>query len=152
MAYIDTVKPWFETGDKPTQAQFWTLFSYLRFKDDAIKKEDIEGLISILAAKAEQASLDSFIGGELVLFNADGEYVIPSEYMLEKLIIVPVVNLVVNIGLTAGGDEVLNAFNVTTDGQVCVINLFALASKTIYFSGLSAGTKIIFIKRKIKLT
>lgn len=57
MAHQDTVKNWFKTGLKPTQAQFWAKFSFLRWKDEKIPVADIEGIEDILNAKAEAAVL-----------------------------------------------------------------------------------------------
>ncbi|WP_163401400.1 hypothetical protein [Flavobacterium fluviatile] len=61
MAYIDTVKEWFKTGLKPTQAQFWAKFGYLRWKDEKIPVEDIQGIEEILNDKAEAAVLTNHL-------------------------------------------------------------------------------------------
>ena len=58
MAYIDTVKEWFKTGLKPTQAQFWAKFAYLRWKDEKIPVEDIQEIEEILNAKADKEAFD----------------------------------------------------------------------------------------------
>lgn len=55
MALKDTVKEWFKTGLKPTQAQFYSKFDFLRWKDEKIPIADIEEIEGILNAKAENA-------------------------------------------------------------------------------------------------
>lgn len=53
MGYETTVREWFKTGLKPTQAQFWAKYSFLRWKDEKISVADIEDIEEILNAKAE---------------------------------------------------------------------------------------------------
>src|SRR5665213_1864298 len=152
MAYIDIVKPWFETGDKPTQNQFWTLFGYLRFKDDAIAVADIAGLSDLLTGKAAQTALDAFIGGELQLYNADAYYDIPAGYLLEKLIVAPAIDINLQIGNSVSNDDIAAQETVTASaGVVYVVNIFARATKRIYFTGCAAGTQVVFFKRKVNL-
>lgn len=55
----NTLKNWFKTGLKPTQAQFWAWLDSYRHKDDAINQSDIEGLSITLNAKAEKLQFDS---------------------------------------------------------------------------------------------
>ena len=57
MAYRDDVKPWFETGDYPTQEQFYAFFDKVRFLDDVITLVDVTGLVAALAGKANVADL-----------------------------------------------------------------------------------------------
>lgn len=151
MAYIDTVKPWFKTGDKPTQQQFWTLFDYLRFKDDEIKYGDVSGLSDILLGKASQGALTALIGGAMMVFNADGFYDIPGGYLLEKIIAVPQANISLKIGNTAGGDDIAIEETITTEGIVYVLNIFSTIQKRIYLSGITASTQIVFFLRKVNL-
>jgi hypothetical protein len=61
MAYIDTVKEWFKTGLKPTQAQFWAKFAYLRWKDEKIPVEDIQEIEEILNAKADKEAFETHL-------------------------------------------------------------------------------------------
>jgi hypothetical protein len=146
MAYRDLVKPWFETGDKPTQAQFYQLFDFLRFLDDAISIAQVTGL---------QDALNSFgagdNGGELQVFNADASYVLGAGILLEKLIIIPGVNANIKIGSAANLDDVHFEENMSSTGHVIALQIFSLAGRTIFFTGLPANTKIIFFKRLVNL-
>jgi hypothetical protein len=46
---IATIKNWFMTGLKPTQAQFWAWLDSYRHKDEKIPVGDIDGLTSVLS-------------------------------------------------------------------------------------------------------
>ncbi|KVV16149.1 hypothetical protein [Flavobacterium sp. TAB 87] len=61
MATKNTVKNWFLTGLKPTQAQFHAFFDSIFWKGEKIPVADIEGIENILNAKAEAAVLDAHL-------------------------------------------------------------------------------------------
>ena len=68
----DTVKPWFETGDFPTQSQFWTLFDYLRFKDEKIGLADLtDQLIAILNARVGRPERRELLANDTILMPAE---------------------------------------------------------------------------------
>lgn len=55
----NTLKSWFETGDYPTQQQFWDwLDSFFHLQDDKLPLDNIDGLRALLNAKAENEVLD----------------------------------------------------------------------------------------------
>lgn len=54
----NTLKNWFKTGLKPTQAQFWAWIDSFRHIDDAIPQSAIENLSTTLNAKAEKSQFD----------------------------------------------------------------------------------------------
>lgn len=58
---LNTIKNWFLTGLKPTQAQFWATWDSFRHKDDAIPQSDVAGLVGDLAAKAEAEQFNAHI-------------------------------------------------------------------------------------------
>jgi len=55
---LNTIKNWFLTGLKPTQAQFWATWDSFWHKDEDIPQESIEGLQSALDAKADVEALN----------------------------------------------------------------------------------------------
>lgn len=147
----DQVKQWFETGDYPTQVQFYDFFDSILWKGEAAIG-DIQGLAAALAAKLSVTVFNNYEQGEKVHFDSDGYYDIPGTYLLEKVIIVPGEDAEIAIGNTDGGDELLFPQPMSAvNGEVVVLNLYAKAAvRRIYFSGLPAGSYIIFLKRKIK--
>jgi len=51
---INTIKNWFRTGSKPTQAQFWDWLDSFFHKDDNIPSAQVEGLQGLLDAKMDK--------------------------------------------------------------------------------------------------
>lgn len=66
-----TIKSWFETGDMPTQAQFWATWDSFFHKDDNIPIGSIPGLDSLLTLKADKQYVDNQIGN--VIGALDGK-------------------------------------------------------------------------------
>lgn len=54
----NTLKNWFKTGLKPTQAQFWAWLDAFWHKDEVIPQSSINGLETTLNAKAETSQLE----------------------------------------------------------------------------------------------
>jgi hypothetical protein len=48
---LTTIKNWFKTGLKPTQAQFWDVWDSFRHKSESVPYESIEGLDAVLLAQ-----------------------------------------------------------------------------------------------------
>lgn len=55
----NTLKNWFKTGLKPTQAQFWASWDSFWHKDESIPISSVENLTTVLNAKAEAAQLSN---------------------------------------------------------------------------------------------
>ena len=58
---ISTIKNWFRTGERPTQAQFWALFDSFWHKDELIPQSKVNNLQSDLNGKADRAYIDGHI-------------------------------------------------------------------------------------------
>jgi hypothetical protein len=58
---INTIKNWFKTGLKPTQAQFWDWLDSFRHKSDKVPVAEIEGINELLLAKASADILNSHL-------------------------------------------------------------------------------------------
>lgn len=154
MAYRDTVKPWFQTGDKPTQAQFYQLFDYLFFKDEGITMADVAGLVAALAGKASQAVFDDFQKGELIETSADVIYAQGANTLIEKIIIIPGADAAITIGTTNGGEEIMVSTNIeVTDYGTYpfIIDAFSAVDRNLYINGIPANSKIIILKRPLKI-
>ncbi len=143
MAFIDNVKPWFETGDFPTQAQFYQFFAWLRWKDEAIQIDEVFGLQQILNQLASPVEAFTPPGDEHV-------YTIPEGLLLEKVIVrttIPSNIRIENDGTSEPGDIVPEV--ETTGHAVFTVNVFATAAKDIKVAGIPAAATIYYIKRKI---
>jgi hypothetical protein len=58
---LNTLKNWFKTGLKPSQAQFWDTWDSFRHKSDKVPVADIEGIDELLMAKASQDVLENHL-------------------------------------------------------------------------------------------
>ena len=61
MASLTTIKNWFKTGLKPTQAQFWSTWDSFWHKDDKIPVSSIDGLDNLITGKADTEALNNHI-------------------------------------------------------------------------------------------
>lgn len=149
MANKDTTKTWFETGDYPTQAQFWQAFEWLRWKDESLQISDISGLqqlvnsiITLAAVKVKYIQLINLI--------SDGSFVMDEGLIITGIIVDAPNDFVLNVGTTPGGTDIINAMPITggTPEPVTLI-IYAKADKTIYFSGINASTNFILLKNSL---
>lgn len=149
MANKDTAKQWFETGDKPTQAQFWQVFDWLRWTDEAIGMDQITGLSTALLAKVNTADYQ----GNCIAYDADATFVIPGGYLLEKVIPYYGANgdMKVSTVLMGDADEVEVPEVFIGWNRPVVLNIFAHDDINVYISGIPAGSKLVFLTRKIKM-
>ncbi|TDW46579.1 hypothetical protein EV144_106251 [Flavobacterium sp. 270] len=67
---LNTIKKWFKTGLKPTQAQFWDTWDSFRHKCEKVPVGDIEGIIELLDSKTDESDFKT-INGESILGFGD---------------------------------------------------------------------------------
>lgn len=147
----DTAKQWFLTGYKPTQAQFHQVFEWLVWKDEGFDFGDLGDLLLALQNKVDKSVYDAYVKGDRVAYNESGSYTVAAGHLLEKLILLPGSTAEVRIGSSLGTDDLMVDQEVTTSGQVVVLDLLCIESRTIYISGLPIGSHVIFFKRPINL-
>lgn len=151
MANRDTVKQWFETGDYPTQNQFWQFFDWVRFVEDAIAMEGIAGLVDALATKANSsalAPLADIINREALNPSGNITYSLIASRRLQTVIMIPSITMTVKIGTTVGGEEVMIATEITAGVPFihdCAV--YAIINTPIYISGITAAVQIFIYKR-----
>ncbi len=88
-------------------------------------------------------------GGTRITTNlsGDGSYTVPNGVVVDLIELKPTVNLAsVQIGTTPGGDEIMSATPVTVAGPNLIGTLIK-GPATIYFTGITAGTQIIFYRK-----
>lgn len=153
MANKDTAKTYFQTGDKPSQSQFYQTFDWLRWADDTIAIADVTGLTAALALKADQASLAALINILFpfkVLLTANGSYTIPAGMIVEKIILTPAATATLKIGTTNGGEEIMIADTVAGGADKSVtVDIIARADTIIYFTGLVGSTTILIYRKTL---
>lgn len=148
------IKTWFETGDFPTQDQFWSWLDSFWHKDDKLPTSQITGLDDLIAGKATteqitnlQNQIDQINNGPTSqTLNENTAYEIPAGKLLEKITVKSTGDLdAFGIGIGNGGYDIIPSMPVASGS----IELFTLnipaeedASKTIWFNGITAQTKI----------
>jgi hypothetical protein len=150
MSLKDTVKPWFETGDKPTQAQFYTLFDSIRWNDEAIAIGDIIGLVAALLGKVNTSDYE----GQLISTDVPITYTLPAGYLLERVVAFygsGSTNMQIS-KVSMGATDLIDKDDVVAGwNQPIDLNIFAPVNTDIYIDGIPAASKIVILKRKIKI-
>ncbi|MBV6442765.1 MAG: hypothetical protein EPGJADBJ_04489 [Saprospiraceae bacterium] len=140
---VATLKGWFETGDKPTQQQFWDWLDSFIHKDDAIAQSQITGLVTSLNSLATQASVDALKARIITTSAASASIVLPAGVILTKVRIKSSAGQTVNIG-TMPGESDIYPCDATAPNQVQIVTLdYDIENvMTVYFSGLSGNNNI----------
>lgn len=130
---IATIKNWFMTGLKPTQAQFWAWLDSYRHKDEKIPVGDIDGLTSVLSPFNSHlndsnahatlfAKTKIYAPGQLQIFKANGN---TNESLLEvgDFVIGIVAGQLIR-GTYLGGDvNALESYNIVDFLEIPIIEI-----------------------------
>lgn len=136
MPFKDDVKQWFETGDFPTQAQFYQKFEWLRWKDEKIAAGDLS--VELLNIINSFARLITLLPG---VYEAD----IRRGTLLEKFLLIDYTlgqALTVSIGITPGGTELVNAEVINTANKqegLFAKDYYCFEDTTLYFTVVGAA-------------
>jgi hypothetical protein len=139
------LKTFFETGDKPTQQQFWDWHdSYWHKTDDAIPVENIDGLAEILDEKADKATQST-----VILPIGQAYYDMPTGSILEMLWFqLTTTTDGISVGTTAGADDVFEAAGPDENGNILIAGLKPFKTVTrLFFTGVQPDTITIIYKR-----
>ena len=141
MAFKDSSKQWFETGDFPTQAQFAQVFEWLRWKDEPLAIADITNLQTILNSLIPGGA-SPLLAASLTL-AADGVYVVPSGYAVFKMYMKSVAAVTLTIGSVSVADLYAGPFDLAANAATAMaIDIVAQAATTIKFYGINSSTTI----------
>jgi|SRR6185312_9861261 len=122
MTFRDTIKQYFQTGDFPTEAQFYEFFDKIPFLDEVT------------------ASRITAIG--------QGQVAVPAGVWVDKIAFVDVVDIVVTCGRLAGSNDVIDNNPIPAGGAgVTVDENFLAAAGSLFFSGITPQTLIIIFAR-----
>jgi hypothetical protein len=83
---VVVLRQFFQTGDMPTQQQFWDWMDSYFHKDDGIAYNNIEGLTEILELKADKAYIDAIAAGffpKKYVLNGEGSIELPPSTLVE---------------------------------------------------------------------
>ena len=144
---INTLKSWFQTGDKPTQSQFWDWLDSFVHKDDTIEINNVAGLDDALSGFASQESVTAITPILLSGTASSRAVTIPAGTFLDVIRIKSTAAMTFSVGLSTGTKEIVTDEVVAANSAHFVDRYYDFeTATTIYFSGL-AGTytiKIVF--------
>ncbi len=141
---INQLRQWFETGDYPTQNQFWDWLDSFFHKDDAVTIDNIGGLTEILQGKAEQSSLQAL--APVLLQTGTTEWVAAAGTIIEAIVFLTVGTKNIKAGTSVDGEEVIFLQEITTKA-IFRPDYICDAQTTIYFGGVGSNTIIKILKR-----
>ncbi|MGQ0738645.1 MAG: hypothetical protein ACT4OJ_06255 [Bacteroidota bacterium] len=150
---INTLKSWFETADKPTQNQFWDWMDSFFHKNEMIPQASITDLVNTLNSLVLQSVFDAFEQGQLVTMDANYTYVIPAGYLLEKIIPYYGGAGEMQISIVGMGQTDISEIPEIAAGWNRPVQLDIMAENNtdVFIDGIPAASKIVFLKRKIKM-
>ncbi len=122
MTYRDKIKTYFETGDYPTQAQFWEFFDKIPFLDD--------GFASRITGAAGQAEIP-----------------VPAGSWVDKIVIKTNESITVGCGRAEGSEDVFSGEQITGTASFAADQSFLDGAGTLYFTGITPNTTIIIFTR-----
>lgn len=145
-AQRNLVKQFFQTGDYPTETQFYQLFDNIVFKDEQMPITHITALQQTL-----QDLLAAFPLQPLELtISANGTVTIPAGYAVYFAYVKSATVQTIRFGTTNGADDLVGDFdNVANKSCPIVFNFAADNGDVIYISGISASTNFRFFLHKI---
>lgn len=92
-------------------------------------------------------------GGTAVAFEGNGSYEVLAGHLLESVVLLPGSDAAISIGTTLGGSELMPAIDITAaDGHLVTLNLFARSGRVVYFTGVPAGSTIVFFTKEVNLS
>lgn len=140
---LNTIKSWFETGDKPTQGQFWDAFDSFFHKNDSIPQSQVVGLETALSGLATVESVAALKAITLVTGLSAVSINIPAGTILHKIRVKSSAGFTYNLGTSAGGGQIVQGQTVVANTvDIATIDFDVENLTTIHFSGLSGSTTI----------
>ena len=141
----DTAKQWFQSGDKPTQSQFWQFLDSIWFKDELLQISNIDGLTPIINALANP--LTSYTKNTSA--GTTWPLTVEPGFMVEFIIPIPQSDRLSTLTID-GVDKFTDGALPALKGDTWPLFLSATDGQIhIEISDLPENTKIIVISRKI---
>jgi hypothetical protein len=141
---VAQLETYFQTGDYPTQQQFWNLLASFIHKDDGVAIVDVSGLTAALNLKADKNAVDTLT--PKVISGATASWLVPAGTTILGILITNPTTINFKIGKTAGAEDVMA--EIPVDGGYAT-NQFMFhfpVDTTIYFTGNTASSIIKIFK------
>lgn len=141
---VDQLKQWFETGDYPTQQQFWDWLDSFFHKTDTIPLNQVAGLVDALNGKQ-----DNIGTGAVLLPAGQAYYDAPAGIIIEKIwcqINTPTDG--VYAGSAAGANDIYQTEQADAAGNILLVGDRPMRiAQRIYLTGIKADTITLIYKR-----
>lgn len=125
---LATIKNWFRTGFKPTQAQFWDTWDSFWHKDSVIPATAVQGVSAVLP--------------ETVVCLGAAFYDLPVGRLLDKVVVEVATQQTFKIGTSAGGAQVFDDV-VFPAWQIVSVSWYAPSTTTrLHFTAANATIKL----------
>jgi len=150
----DTVKQWFLSRKKPTQAQYHALFDYLFFKDEGVAIANVTDLSDTLEGKASVLTVNALAAAVLPehinpVPNANFSYTYLAGVRGDGMVFIPSVDMTIRIGTVADAEDIVADIDIEAGEENCIdFKVSALtANKTIYINGITGSVDVYVYKR-----
>ena len=135
---LNTIKNWFKTGLKPSQAQFWDTWDSFRHKFEKVPVKDIDGIDELLLTKADKTILDNHLADKIAhapQINTDWN----SESGFSQLINKPKFK-------TINGEEIIG------DGDITISSAIPTLDQVLNSDNKSLTQPIVFLDEEYSAT
>lgn len=139
----DIIKTWFETGDYPTEEQFWATWDSYWHKLDTITMQDVQGLLQVLQSKADRGAYDFLLP---VVLTATAQWQVPAGTWIQRFLIVDPNHISFSIGTLQGQQDIAEAIDITEGWATIATDKYFANPTTIYFNGITDKTVIKIIR------
>lgn len=140
---LNTLKAWFETGDKPTQSNFWDWLDSYWHKSETIPQSSVDGLEDALTGFATMNDIAALKAINLTTFSSSASLNIPAGTIAHVVRVKSTSAITFNLGTSGGGNQILDAEALSANQVgVYTTDFDCETLTTIHFSGLAGTTNI----------
>lgn len=133
---LSTIKNWFRTALKPTQAQFWDTWDSFWHKDDLIPVESVDGLDDALSRLPTPEQLAALAAVAPTVVNVAGSATLSVVAgKLVETVIAEGSAGTAKIGLSAGGNDIVESSVGPGAPLVARVDVYAIGAITLHFTG-----------------
>lgn len=142
---IAQLKQWFQTGDYPTQQQFYDWMESYRHLDDEVPMASVTGLVQILQTLTNNQGGGA--GTPPVIVSGTNTWAVPAGTLIEKLVVIDTAALTLSAGTTAGSSNLLEAAQCSPAFTIIATDIYFQNAGSIFFTGMNAETIIKIYRR-----
>ncbi|MCW3088943.1 MAG: hypothetical protein JWP81_12 [Ferruginibacter sp.] len=136
---LNTIYNWFKRLDKPSYQQFYNTFFSFRHKSDKIIFDDLhDDVKTIINNSITSETIAPLL--PITLAAGTSSWLVPAGTLIEKIWFKDADNPAVSIGKTIGGNELLEAVQLSNGRYIVSLDEPFDIDTTIYFTGITGNT------------